>query len=45
MERQTGATLDIEGHTDNVVERQLALSVARASSKGLLTAHGVEATD
>ena len=45
MERQPGATLDIEGHTDNVGSSNdnLALSVARANAvKDFLTAHGVE---
>ena len=45
MERQPGATLDIEGHTDDVGSSNdnLALSVARANAvKNFLTAHGVE---
>ena len=47
MERQPGATLDIEGHTDNVGSSSdnLALSEARARAvKEFLTAHGVEST-
>jgi outer membrane protein OmpA-like peptidoglycan-associated protein len=47
MERQPNATLDIEGHTDDVgsSDDNLALSVARAQAvKDFLTAHGVEAT-
>ena len=45
MERQPDATLDIEGHTDDVGSSNdnLALSVARANAvKDFLTAHGVE---